>query len=177
MFSDVKCVISEAGSAATTEAAAPELVNIQPTRKRRASASGSRQSSACWEHFIRLPDDLVDTPTAACKHCHKKYLCDPRTHGTTNMNHHIKKCPKIPRTTEPTQTILTYTSGEGSSLVNVSSKFDKEACREALSIYVVLDEKPFSAVEDEGFKYYSKVMQPQFTIPSRRTVARDCFQL
>src|ERR1043165_10299794 len=60
-FSNAKCsnansnVIIEAGSAATTEAAAPELVNTQPTRKRRASASGSRQSSACWEHFIRLP--------------------------------------------------------------------------------------------------------------------------
>ncbi|XP_050878114.1 zinc finger BED domain-containing protein RICESLEEPER 2 [Lathyrus oleraceus] len=35
----------------------------------------------------------------------------------------------------------------------------------------------FSAVEGEGFKYYSKVMQPQFTLPSRRTIARYCFQL
>ncbi|KAI5441331.1 hypothetical protein KIW84_010697 [Lathyrus oleraceus] len=170
-------VMNEVGSTARTEVVGAELVNTQPTKKRKASASGSRQSSACWEHFIRLPDDLVDTPTAACKHCHKKYLCDPRTHGTTNMNHHILKCAKKPRTTDPTQTILTYPSAEGSSLGHVSSKFDKQACRKALSIFVVLDEQPFSAVEGEGFKYYSKVMQPQFTLPSRRTVARDCFQL
>jgi hypothetical protein len=170
-------VMNEVGSTATTEVVGAELVNTQPTKKRKASASGSRQSSACWEHFIRLPDDLVDTPTAACKHCHKKYLCDPRTHGTTNMNHHILKCAKKPRTIDPTQTILTYPSAEGSSLGHVSSKFDKQACRKALSIFVVLDEQPFSAVEGEGFKYYSKVMQPQFTLPSRRTVARDCFQL
>ncbi|CAL5215051.1 unnamed protein product [Lathyrus oleraceus] len=159
------------------EVVRPELVNTQPTKKRKASASGSRQSSACWEHFIRLPDDLVDTPTAACKHCHKKYLCDPRTHGTTNMNHHILKCAKKPKTTDPTQTILTYPSLEGSSLGHVSSKFDKHACRKALPIFVVLDEQPFSAVEGEGFKYYSKIMQPQFTLSSRHTVARDCFQL
>lgn len=170
-------VMNEVGSIATTEVVGAELVNTQPTKKRKASASGSRQSSACWEHFIRLPDDLVDTPTAACKHCHKKYLCDPRTHGTTNMNHHILKCAKKPRTTDSTQTILTYPFVEGSSLGHVSSKFDKQACRKALSNFVVLDEQPFSAVDGEGFKYYSKVMQPQFTLPSRRTVARDCFQL
>ncbi|XP_050896669.1 zinc finger BED domain-containing protein RICESLEEPER 2-like [Lathyrus oleraceus] len=47
----------------------------------------------------------------------------------------------------------------------------------ALPVFVVLDEQPFSVVEGEGFNFHSKVMQPQFTIPSRRTVARDCFQL
>ncbi|XP_050896674.1 zinc finger BED domain-containing protein RICESLEEPER 2 [Lathyrus oleraceus] len=151
---------------------------MQPIKKRKSSASGSRQTSACWEHFIRLPDDLVDAPTAACKHCHKKYLCDPRTHDTTNLNHHILKCSKNPLvvSTDSTQTILTYPSVDG-KLVQVSSRFDKKACRSALSVFVVLDEQPFSAVEGEGFKFYSKVMQPQFTIPSRRTVARDCFQL
>ncbi|KAI5398050.1 hypothetical protein KIW84_063740 [Lathyrus oleraceus] len=151
---------------------------MQPIKKRKSSASGSRQTSACWEHFIRLPDDLVDAPTAACKHCHKKYLCDPRTHGTTNLNHHILKCSKKPLvvSTDSTQTILTYPSVDG-KLVQVSSRFDKKACRNALSVFVVLDEQPFSAVEGEGFKFYSKVMQPQFTIPSRRTVAREYFQL
>ncbi|XP_050915051.1 zinc finger BED domain-containing protein RICESLEEPER 2-like [Lathyrus oleraceus] len=151
---------------------------MQPIKKRKSSASGSRQSSACWEHFIRLPDDLVDAPTAAYKHCHKKYLCDPRTHDTTNLNHHILKCPKKPLvvSTNPTQTILTYPTEDG-KLVQVSSRFDKKAYRSALLVFVVLDKQPFSAVEGEGFKFYSKVMQPQFTIPSRRTVARDCFQL
>lgn len=47
---------------------------MQLTKKRKSSVIGSRQSSTCWEHFIRLPDDLVDAPTAACKHCHKKIL-------------------------------------------------------------------------------------------------------
>ncbi|KAI5424826.1 hypothetical protein KIW84_030854 [Lathyrus oleraceus] len=57
-------VMNEVGSATTTEVVGPELVNTQPTKKKKASASGSRQSSACYDHFIRLHDDLVDTPTA-----------------------------------------------------------------------------------------------------------------
>lgn len=81
------------------------------------------------------------------------------THNTTNVNHHINFFAKKPRINDPTQTTLTYPSVEGSSLVHVSSKFDKQTCRKALSIFVILDEQPFSVVEDEGFKYYSKLMQ------------------
>ncbi|KAI5435132.1 hypothetical protein KIW84_021818 [Lathyrus oleraceus] len=66
-----KYVMNEVGSAATTEVVIPKLVNTQPTKKRKASESGSRQSSACWEHFIRLPDDLLDTPTATFIPNHK----------------------------------------------------------------------------------------------------------
>ncbi|XP_050877129.1 zinc finger BED domain-containing protein RICESLEEPER 2-like [Lathyrus oleraceus] len=51
--------------------------------------------------------------------------------------------------TDSTQTILTYPSVDG-KLVQVSSRFDKKACRSALSVFVVLDEQPFSAVEGEG---------------------------
>ncbi|GAU16906.1 hypothetical protein TSUD_368560 [Trifolium subterraneum] len=38
-------------------------------------------------------------------------------------------------------------------------------------------EQPFRTVEWEGFKYFCSLMQPQFSILSRRTVARDCFKL
>lgn len=86
--------INKVGSTTTTTYVAPEIVNTQPTKKRKSSASGSRQSSIYWEHFIRLFDDLINAPTTVCKHCHKKYFCDPRTHDPTNLNHHIKKCPK-----------------------------------------------------------------------------------
>ncbi|XP_073219638.1 zinc finger BED domain-containing protein RICESLEEPER 2-like [Cicer arietinum] len=37
---------------------------------------------------------------------------------------------------------------KGSGLVSTSSKFNLQACRRALSIYVILDEQPFKAVED-----------------------------
>jgi hypothetical protein len=41
---------------------------------------------------------------------------------------------------------------------------------------VIVDEMPFKTVEGVGFKRYSKVLQPKFELPSRITVARDCWQ-
>nr|XP_004516124.1 zinc finger BED domain-containing protein RICESLEEPER 2-like [Cicer arietinum] len=61
--------------------------------------------------------------------------------------------------------------------VPTSSRFNLQACRRAVYVFVVLDEQPFKAIEGEGFKYLCKTLQPQFTIPSRRTIARGCFQL
>uniref|UniRef100_A0ACD5UUB1 Uncharacterized protein n=1 Tax=Avena sativa TaxID=4498 RepID=A0ACD5UUB1_AVESA len=42
---------------------------------------------------------------------------------------------------------------------------------------IILDEYPFSAIEGEGFRAYSKNLQPRFETPSRYTVARDCMNL
>ncbi|KAG2567976.1 hypothetical protein PVAP13_7NG282224 [Panicum virgatum] len=41
---------------------------------------------------------------------------------------------------------------------------------------VIIDEMTFRSVEGEGFKRYSKVLQPRFDPPSRITVVRDCMQ-
>jgi len=49
-------------------------------------------------------------------------------------------------------------------------------CRKALAEMVIIDEMPFRSVEGEGFRRYSKVLQPRFDPSSRITVARDCMQ-
>lgn len=72
------------------------------------------------------------------------------------------------------QTNLPFRSG---GLVSVSPKFDKEACRKAITLFVILDEHPFRVVEDEGFKILYKQLEPLLIIPSRRKTTRDCFQL
>jgi hypothetical protein len=54
--------------------------------------------------------------------------------------------------------------------------FSIEDCRKALAEMVIIDEMPFRSVVGEGFKRYSKVLQPRFEIPSRITVERDCMQ-
>jgi len=143
---------NEAGAASTQhqhQVAGPELTNTQPTKKRKPNANGPRQTAACWEHFIRLPDSEVDVQTAACKHCHQRYLCDPKTHGTSNLNTHMNKCHILQSLLKngPNQTILTFPAVEGSSLVPVSSRFNQLACRKALAVYIILDEQPFRTVE------------------------------
>ena len=42
---------------------------------------------------------------------------------------------------------------------------------------IIVDELPFSFVEKEGFKNFMRVTMPQFHIPSRRIVTRDCYEL
>ncbi|CAK8561916.1 unnamed protein product [Lathyrus sativus] len=160
-----------------TDVAAIEIhvVGLPPLgKKRKPNANGPRKSSPAWDHFIKLPNETE--PVAACKHCHKKYLCDPKSHGTSNMLAHTKICTKRPQN-DPTQTAISFASGEGGGLVTASQRFNLAACRKVIALFVILDEHSFRVVEGEGFKLLCKQLQPQLTIPSRRTVARDCFQL
>jgi hypothetical protein len=159
-------------------AAQVPVVGLPPlpclAKRRKPNAGGPRRSSPAWDHFIKLPNE--PEPTAACKHCHKRYLCDPKTHGTSNLLAHSKVCFKNPQN-DPTQTALMFSNGEGGALVAASQRFNPEACRKAIALFVMLDEHAFRVVEGEGFKLLCRQLQPLLTIPSRRTIARDCFQL
>ena len=55
--------------------------------------------------------------------------------------------------------------------------FNVEACRKALARMVIVDELPFKHVEGEGFWYFTSIVLPLFLIPSRMTIARDCWNL
>ncbi|XP_058726692.1 zinc finger BED domain-containing protein RICESLEEPER 2-like [Vicia villosa] len=146
-------------------------------KKRRANTNAIRKRFEVWDHFNLIPNS--DPAIAACKYCHQKYMCDSKKHGTSNLKSHMKSCPKYPLnlSTDPTQTMLTYSTTQGGVLVPTSSRFDPLGCRNGLAYFIILDEKPFITVEGEGFEYFCNQMQPQFTIPSRRTIARDCFQI
>ena len=56
-------------------------------------------------------------------------------------------------------------------------KFDQAMCSKYLARMIILDEKPFMTVEQEGFRDFVNILQPQFQIPSRITVTRDCFDI
>ena len=42
---------------------------------------------------------------------------------------------------------------------------------------IIHDQLPFRVVEGEGFKDYSRLLEPTFVIPSRITIWRDCIKL
>jgi hypothetical protein len=90
-------------------AAQVPVVGLPPlpclAKRRKPNVGGPRRSSPSWDHFIKLPNE--PEPTAACKHCHKRYLCDPKTHGTSNLLAHSKVCFKNPQN-DPTQTALMF---------------------------------------------------------------------
>ncbi|XP_056691663.1 zinc finger BED domain-containing protein DAYSLEEPER-like [Spinacia oleracea] len=64
-------------------------------------------------------------------------------------------------------------SGETSGLTY--HKFDVASLRKDLAFMIVVDELPFKFVEGIGFKYFCSMMEPRFHVPSKITVAKDCF--
>jgi hypothetical protein len=52
-----------------------------------------------------------------------------------------------------------------------------DACRKAIARFVILSKLPFSVVESDSFNRLCKHLQPLWIIPSKSTVARDCFRI
>ena len=59
----------------------------------------------------------------------------------------------------------------------IAWKFDQQAIRKALCHMIIVDELAFKFVERKGFKHFMNICQSSFQIPSRITVARDCYKL
>ncbi|KAH9717089.1 BED-type domain-containing protein [Citrus sinensis] len=53
----------------------------------------------------------------------------------------------------------------------------QEACRRATVKMIVLDELPFSVVENPGFRHFCSVATPRYLLPSRRTISRDTLEM
>ncbi|XP_022748088.1 zinc finger BED domain-containing protein RICESLEEPER 2-like [Durio zibethinus] len=97
--------------------------------------------------------------------------------GTTALKNHMNSCKKVPRVSgdDGTQTELVLPSGGVESLG--TWKFNQDAVRKAVAKMIILNELPFRFMESEGFRHCISVACPRFHVPSRWTVARDCYQL
>ena len=187
---------STGGAAAANAAAGPSAASgKKPTTKTKKSALktkrkpstnkqagiSTRKRSIAWEHFKRLSDEEVSEPTAECLHCGTRFLCGGKVYGTSNMLGHIPKCPIYPLAlrNDPKQQVLDFEKkSSGSTLVGSTPHvYDLEACRKAISVFVICDEQPFRVVEGYGFKYMCKRLQPQLLVPSRHTIRRDCMKM
>ena len=68
--------------------------------------------------------------------------------------------------------------GDGAKIGNLKVvKYDLESIRQALTLMIIRDELSFRVVEGEGFKDYSRLLEPRFVIPSRIIIWRDCMKL
>ncbi|RZC61608.1 hypothetical protein C5167_023374 [Papaver somniferum] len=143
-------------------------------------ASGKKQSD-CWQHFDKRLD--IKPPKVQCKHCKRKFswgkddIGGSNSHGTTNMNNHIKQ-RRCPNYTPPGQQQLAFQvsdNGETRSVVNHS--FDQDACRASLTRMIIKDELSFMFVQREGFLEFCHQLEPRFDVPSRFTEAKDCMKM
>ncbi|XP_045799504.1 zinc finger BED domain-containing protein DAYSLEEPER-like [Trifolium pratense] len=58
-----------------------------------------------------------------------------------------------------------------------SQIFNMDECRKVITHFVLSNENAFRCVGSEGFRQWGRQLQPQFTAPSRRTIAKDCYKL
>ncbi|CAI8587390.1 unnamed protein product [Vicia faba] len=135
-----------------------------------------KPKSWVWDHFTR---DESGT-RAKCNWSTKSYATDSHKNGTSNLNNHLMhQCKKIPKhVLDPSQTTLSL---QGGSKGNINAlfgiQFDIELCIQALARMIIVDELPFSFVENEGFRHFMSVTQPRFPLPRRISIARDCLSL
>ncbi|KAJ9546987.1 hypothetical protein OSB04_019530 [Centaurea solstitialis] len=130
-----------------------------------------------WNHFTKFLD-AKGKKKAKCNYCGREN-CNSKQCGTRNLKNHLNVCTQMPRP-QDSQNKLASTiddeSGEG-KISLVSWKFDQKACRKAIAKMIITDELPFKFVENEGFRKCMKKIQPLFSVPSRTTIWRDCYQL
>ncbi|GLT53937.1 hypothetical protein SLA2020_271710 [Shorea laevis] len=152
-----------------------------PNKKRTRNVS---RKSAAWDHFTKDVDSPEDLPVAHCNYCRAEFKCHGKTNGTSNMLYHVRSCSKLKSLKsqqDRSQSKLTFgarQSESGDSCNNLMiAKYSEKHVRESLCEMIILDEMPFSIVERMRFKKLFRVIEPQFKLPSRYTMMKDCVNL
>ncbi|KAI5313974.1 hypothetical protein L3X38_043150 [Prunus dulcis] len=142
-----------------------------------------REKSEVWDHFERY-EEVVESvkedgskyattkKRARCKYCTMSYAADSTRNGTSNLRKHIENlCKKYPGRVpkDKRQKLLSFDQDHG---VLTSTMHGKEEWLKACVEMVVMDEMPFSVVEGKGFRRFCNSLNPNFQVPSRRTLVR-----
>ncbi|CAI9301032.1 unnamed protein product [Lactuca saligna] len=102
--------------------------------------------SKFWNEFERYKDE---NGVQRCKYKHcggGNYKCESGSYGTKNLGYHLNKCKVYLATLNGGQKQLTFQYGDENKLS--AWKFDQKQSRKALAHMLVVDELPFSFVEE-----------------------------
>lgn len=177
----------ESGSNATPESGgaevdAPNIASESAIDGAKGKRKDMEPRAPAWNHFTKLKG--VDGRTRGkCNGCGKVFLADSKSNGTSSLNYHMSRCKHIKKVEGTSQSQLSFTIASGGECeverigTLGSWKFEQQASRNKLAKMVVIDELPFKYVENAGFREFVASLQPRFRVPSRWTVARDCYDL
>uniref|UniRef100_A0ACD5WR84 Uncharacterized protein n=1 Tax=Avena sativa TaxID=4498 RepID=A0ACD5WR84_AVESA len=136
-----------------------------------ASSSSSRFKSKVWKDFTRISKEDDDLIIAECNHC-KKQLSGKSSNGTSHLLRHIEAMHKTDNATMNNYFLKAETNDDGTTAFK-NGKFDVQAARMAISIYLVSGSHPFTTVEEDGFRHMMTSCCPQFKVVSRRILKRE----
>ncbi|KAK4487340.1 hypothetical protein RD792_006045, partial [Penstemon davidsonii] len=156
----------------------PDSSSVPPPQESEEQAQTGEKRARAWQHFHQINKN--GKLRAQCNYCDKSYACESGKNGTSGMNKHMTVCKKHPDnvidSTIGSHTIHRFcrsvTGVEGQEdYREVSSlwKFDQEAVRKAINVFLIVDEHPFRTVEKEGFRGISHV----FTITVDNAFSND----
>ncbi|KAH0691482.1 hypothetical protein KY289_018840 [Solanum tuberosum] len=157
-----------------------------PKKQKRTTVSGQdpshggsgRETSQIWNHFEKFLDKKGEQK-GKCNYCSKVLSC-PSKYGTSNLWTHINSnCAKSPYRiidiSQPTLKLKPIKEGGQGTLEKIV--YNVVEVKKAVAEFVILDEQPFKVVEGEGFKRLMTLILPNYELPSRITVARQCLQI
>ncbi|CAH9100269.1 unnamed protein product [Cuscuta europaea] len=141
--------------------------------------SKKRKKSIYWEHFEQVDNNGYHN----CKYCKKRIRAVVKN-GTSGMKNHLERCAEYPPTKDKKKRLVAFQSTtslkDGTIRTDNNTElwhFCHESARRGLARMIIVDEFSFSIVEREGFRDFCKLLNPEFVVPSRRTVTRDCYAL
>lgn len=126
--------------------------------------------SLVWKYFgfpVSYVDNVrvVDKKTTVCKLCYVRVPYS-LTGSTTNMAGHLRRHHKnIDLSVKPTTTQTTLPSSFGIKLPSNSTRAN--AITRAVGVFIAADMRPYSVVENSGFRHLISVLEPRYEIPSR----------
>ncbi|KAM5570626.1 zinc finger BED domain-containing protein RICESLEEPER 2-like [Rosa sericea] len=146
--------------------------------------------SEVWEHFTKFDQPLIEvvdgvetvvgsTKRAQCKYCPTHLACDSRENGTSSLRKHIELiCKGYPGRVdlEEGQQILSTDMVDGKPSLT-SRTWSQDACVDAATRMIVIDELPFSAIERPGFRHFCEVAVPRFEVPCRKVIVKNFLRM
>jgi hypothetical protein len=136
--------------------------------KRKRTESTDTHSSNIWDSFIKNP---TDGSKATCRKCRKvvsrgKSNAKSKSWGNGPLWNHFKTCSPAGSSSSTTQLSLAQTLSRNTPFAKESVK--AKAITNAIAMMVAVDLRPYSIVENDGFKDLMKVVEPRYHMVSRK---------
>lgn len=128
--------------------------------------------SPVWDHFgfpvnYSNGQRQVDRTKATCRHCSTEigYVAGSTSNFITHLKRHH---PNVNITGTRKKQTLVQTQLPVAFKQHLANNSDRaKAITNAIGVFIAADLRPYSVVENTGFKHMLKVIEPRYVVPSR----------
>ena len=142
------------------------------TAEKRKRSEGS--SSNIWDNFIKNP---LDGSKATCRKCRQIVSRGSSTRkakswGNGPMWSHLKVCSATAATPSSSSTQLNLEQTFARNIPLQKDSVKAKAITRAIGAMVAVDLRPYSIVENEGFIQLLRVLEPRYSMISRKELTK-----